>query len=496
MERTSVSEVAGAHERQRAAGGLQGLWRELESLSPLSAERLCLLLTIAAAVLGGVWFSSLSVARHRDFQSFAYDLGFFDQIIWSTSQGRLFETSFVAYNFLGQHFEPVLLLFAVPYRFGAGVESLIIVQGCAVAAAAIPLQRATTAVTGEPVAGLLAALAFLANPALHDALLFGFHPELLSLPLLFLALLLLVEEKPVASAITAASLLLIKEDLAIVVVAFGVLIAVRGFRREGLRLSALGVAWFVVIGLVAMTAIRGGHSSDLTVRYEYLVAGSDALSLIPNALARGLENLSDFTVPGTLKVLASQGFVPLASPASLLALPSIVANGLSGHSQQAKLELHYSTATLVLLWVSTVLALGWLRRFHRLGNVALALAVIALLTGAVISVLTDSPARGITWEARVSPSHRDALREAIALIPPDASVDAQSTILPHVSSRREVYEFPDRRVSDFVIVDDTLPVLSGPAGRGYFEERKQLPANGYERIYKRDGVELWQLTKP
>jgi hypothetical protein len=177
-------------------------------------------------------------------------------------------------------------------------------------------------------------------------------------------------------------------------------------------------------------------------------------------------------------------------------LPSIVANGLSGHSQQAKLELHYSTATLGLLWVSTVLALGWLRRFHRLGNAALALAVTALLTGAAIGFLTDSPARGITWDARVSSAHRDALREAIALIPRNASVDAQSTILPHVSSRREVYEFPDRRVSDFVIVDDVLPVLSGPVGRGYREERERLPSNGYKRIYKRDGAELWQLTKP
>src|SRR6266508_669964 len=72
-----------------------------------------LLVLVAAA-----WavFSWALVAQHRAFQSHAYDLGFFDQIIWNTSHGRWFATTFVPYNFLGQHMEPVLLPFAALYR--------------------------------------------------------------------------------------------------------------------------------------------------------------------------------------------------------------------------------------------------------------------------------------------------------------------------------------------------------------------------------------------
>ena len=79
----------------------------------------------AAAVFACVTFASRAVDRHRSFESNAYDFGFFDQIVWNTSHGRWFASSFTPYNFLGQHFQPVLLIFALAYRLGAGIESLL-----------------------------------------------------------------------------------------------------------------------------------------------------------------------------------------------------------------------------------------------------------------------------------------------------------------------------------------------------------------------------------
>src|SRR6476661_2020762 len=123
MERTSLSGVAPAHAERRTAGGLRRLRLRLE---PLGATRLLarhwgLVLAAVMALVAGSVMIDATLGRHAAYQSNAYDLGFFNQIIWNTSQGRFFETSFVKYNFLGQHFDPVLLVFAALYRLGAGV---------------------------------------------------------------------------------------------------------------------------------------------------------------------------------------------------------------------------------------------------------------------------------------------------------------------------------------------------------------------------------------
>ena len=326
------------------------------------------------------------------------------------------------YNFLGQHFEPVLAVFAGLYRLGAGVESLLIAQDLFVAAAAVPLYLATRSVTGKPLVGAAVVAGYLLNPTLHDGVFFGFHPEMMSLPFLFTALYFLVKERPFAGALSVAPILLLKEDMAIVLVAFAVLMWFRGFRRQGVALGALGVLWFVVIGVFVMAEFRGGGSSDLTRRFDYLVAGSDTLHLLPNALSRGYQHLKDNTLDSAFDILKWQGFLPLLSPFSLLALPSTFANGLSDHWQQSHLQLQYSTATLGLLWTGIVIGLGSLSRLRpRWSTPLLGIAAVALLSGSIIGFANHSQFAPGAFDTQLTAAHRNALDEAIALLPPDAA---------------------------------------------------------------------------
>src|SRR5690349_19289638 len=73
-------------------------------------------------------FTWALLAQHRSFNSNGWDLAWFDQIVWNTAQGRPFETSFADWNFLGEHVEPVLLLFAAVYRVKPDVEVLLLTQ--------------------------------------------------------------------------------------------------------------------------------------------------------------------------------------------------------------------------------------------------------------------------------------------------------------------------------------------------------------------------------
>ena len=95
-------------------------------------------LTLAAAFMFAVVFGSLGVQNHRNFGTWSYDMGIYDQAIWLMSRGQSF-MSVRGMNVWGHHFNPVLLLFAPFYWFGAGPEFLYVVQACALAAAAVPI---------------------------------------------------------------------------------------------------------------------------------------------------------------------------------------------------------------------------------------------------------------------------------------------------------------------------------------------------------------------
>jgi len=54
-------------------------------------------------------FITLALIKHYSYQTYAFDLGIFDQVMWNTLHGRLFECTIIGHNYLGDHFTPALL---------------------------------------------------------------------------------------------------------------------------------------------------------------------------------------------------------------------------------------------------------------------------------------------------------------------------------------------------------------------------------------------------
>jgi uncharacterized membrane protein len=203
-----------------------------------------------------------------------------------------------------------------------------------------------------------------------------------------------------------------------------------------------------------------------------------------------MAQLTHETAPGTGRLLLSTGGLAILNPSGLLtATPMAVLSGLADHPEQAGLRLHYAMPTLALVWFASLVGLDTLRRRHR----SLPIAASGLLcTCAVLTFLTSSPfAPGRGYNDLPAPD-KAALRQAIRVIPDDASVEAQSSILPHLSQRRNVFEFPDARRAEYVVLASGLPQSSQTRAKGYERERAALPDNGYERIFEDHGVEVWR----
>ncbi len=483
-----------------STGRLRELRRRLVplALARVIAKRATEIATYSASLVAAVVFARLALLRHEHFQSEAYDLGFFDQVVWNTAHGHFFQTSFESYNFLGVHFQPVLLLFAGLYRLGAGVDSLLLAQAMFVAAAAIPLYYAVRRLTQGSVTGLAMALAFLLTASLHDALNFDFHPEMMGFFFVFLGLYCLAARRPVATIASLLPLLALKEDMPLILAAFAALLFLEGHRRYATRLLAVAVGWMIVIAFVTMPVIRWGDAG-LSTRYEYLIEGSSAVTVVPHIVSRGIDQLQS-ALAVSLPHLLPAFIIALVAPlAAVLVVPSLVFHGLSGHDTQAHLDVHYVMMPLALSFVAAAMGLRNLSRGEGIGRLArnvgspqsrARVAGGAILVGTVFVFWASSPYSPRADLGSPSDAHIAVVEQALRLIPEGAPVAAQSTILPHVSQRPAVFEFPLVQQADYAIIDAKLSISSHERADGYDEAATNLP--GFEITFDSDGVRVFR----
>ncbi|HEY8742943.1 MAG TPA: DUF2079 domain-containing protein, partial [Chloroflexota bacterium] len=449
-------------------------------------------------------FSWALVAEHRAYNSNAYDLGFFDQIIWNTAHGRWFQTSFVAYNFTGQHLEPVLLLFAALSRFWPGVEPLLLVQATVVAWAAVPLYLAARRLFASTTAALAVGVAYLLAPHLHSAVLDDFHPEVMGAAGIFGALAFLLAGRPGWGLVALGSLFLLKEDVALAGAGFATIFWLRGYRRHSVWLLLTSVLYLVLIVGVLMTVIRGGAGNDLLGRYAYLVPGASTgpgrLVEFPRSALSQLTGAGQ--IGGLVSLLAPLVFLPLAGPAVLAALPVLAANLFASHGPQSALTAHYGAVPFALLLVAALLGIDALARSRRLERIWVSLHVAvphrsvvlagALLLGQALAFLLTSPlGLHYTPAQYQQTAHTDAVTQVLRAIPQDAPVSAQSGLLPHLSERRQVQEFPRLRDAAYVVVDQKAWRSSQSVAAGYDLILKLLPQAGFCQSLEQDGVVLY-----
>jgi uncharacterized membrane protein len=460
------------------------------------------LVTVAWAV-----FAWALVAQHRAYRSNAFDLGFFDQIIWNTSHGRWFQTSFVEYNFLGQHMQPVLLIFAGLYRLQPSVEILLVVQATVVAWAAVPLFIAARHVLASTTAALLVAGAFLVAPHLHGAVLFDFHPEVMGVAGIFGALALLAVGRPGWAMAAFATVFLLKEDAALAGIGFAVVVWKFGYRRTAVTLFAGSLLYLVLIAGIIMPALRDGPG-DLQERYGYL--GADSSTVAMTALRRPdlvVAQLAGQPQRQALSyVLASTALLPLATPVALAAAPSLTANLLSTHPAQHDLTLHYPAISFALLFVATVLGIRGLARSRRVNELRRRLrlpagAVVTVPAALLLAASVTAWALGSPLGPRMFDVHRyqrtahdRAVERAIEMVPPNAAVSAQSGLLPHLSQRRDVWEFPRLESAEYVIVDRTAWRSWQANDAGFERTLDSLPSLGYCPVLTDEGLILFRRS--
>ena len=441
-------------------------------------------------LLASLAFFLLAWLRYASFHSTAYDLGFFDQVVWNAAHGHGLSSSFLEYSFFGQHFEPALLLFVPLYALHASPVWLLLGQSLALGLAVVPLFALARAFVESRRAFIVVA-AYLLQLAVSRTVAFDFHTEALAVPFVFLALLALVKKRRLLFFAAAIVPLLGKEDGALVALSLG-LMAVLVFRdRVGIFLAATALAWGALILLVVMPWYRHGLAGDLISRYQYL--GQTPGDVVLHAVTRPATVAGELAANGSLQALlialVGLGLLPLLRPGVLLiALIPIAPALLSSDHYQSQMALHYGIPGVPLLLTAAIL--GWQKLAsdpsrRRLGGISLlagALTIFALLSPLPRTLIADLPdlVRG------------EAVESVLRQIPMTASVAASTSLVPHLAERLTIDELPcGAGHASWIAVDGARAPSGQSEGNGYRTVLATLGRQGYRPVASSGAVTVW-----
>jgi uncharacterized membrane protein len=387
-----------------------------------------------------VYMSTTTVKIHRGLGTSAYDFGLYEQGVWLLSR---FDSPFVTLmgrNLFGDH-SSFILLFLVPfYWFNPSTSFLLVVQSVVIASGAVPLFWYALRRLQSGGAAMVIALGYLIHPAVVWTNLENFHPDCFLAPLIALIVVSAAERRWRVYWVAVVLALLVKEDVAFVLVPIGLFVALRGDRRRGLITAAASLGVMALMFFVVMRSFTG-----VAFRNSWRIPFGGVGGFLTTLVTRPWDvvvHLTSDTRPRYLwQVFAPLGFVAALAPsAALTALGVVGVNLLSTFWYQYQVQYHYSLVIVPGLAFATIEAFFRLKsEFRR--SVATFVAGCSLVCAYFWVPLPFTRVAYESW----SPSSPQvvATAELFAKIPADASLSAYHPLTAQLARRHEIYSFPN-----------------------------------------------------
>ncbi len=484
------------------------------------------------------YFIIYLTTRQNAFLTNAEDLGTMDQAIWNTVHGQLLHQtvcnvisdtncySLRGYNRFAIHFEPILLPISLLYLIWADPKTLVVLQTLVVASGAFPAFWLARLRLHSELAGVMIALLYLLLPAQQQATTYDFHAVTFTAALLLFVLYFMYTRRAVWLFTFAILAMACKEEIPLVVAAFGLWSVLFQQRwRSGLLLFLLGILWFWLSFAVIMPHFSPTGHPLLISRYAQL--GKPSHFVINVILHPGAFLQQYLLEPGHaayLKALfAPTRFLPLHGHFPILyvpffapwilvmAVPTLAINLLSSDPQMYSGLFQYNAeivpvlifacieGCVVLLWLLRIIG-SWLLvciqqiqtlrhipTFRWLYAPAGRVCLLTLLLTSVLFSTIHSDyyfhgqmpfSIGFSWPS--TSAHTELAQNLLTMIPADASVSAQTRFVPHLSHRKYIYLFPYADNSaEYIFLDTTSDIYPFPNFTSYTNEVKRVLLDGH-----------------
>jgi uncharacterized membrane protein len=403
---------------------------------------------LAAAVLA--YLAVYLVWAFRNFDNYAttgFDPGIHDQALWLLSRGRSPFITISGSNYFGDHLSWIMLLLVPLYWLLPTIKVLFAAQTLALGLAALPAFLVAWEEFRSEWLATGVALTYLVNPYLGWINYDQFHPDVFAVPLVFLAVWFAMRRRWVGFFMSVFLMLLVKEDVPLLVIGLGFLVALRYNRRVGLLTSALAAVWLFVNFQFLLPLFSGtGSLATYVTRHGERIPFGGLSGFLKTLGTRPWKVVGQAFGPHHpwyyLQVFAPVAFLSFLSPLTLLLLSApLVANGLSTFPYQTHVESHYGTLVVPSLLIAAGFGIARTSKPLLRRTLVCVLLASAILCAWVWGPLPHTRHPGL-WTGPPS-TYTQAADSAMKLIPPDAVISVDSHFDTHLGHRPEIYEFPN-----------------------------------------------------
>lgn len=491
------------HHRQMANAGFAGT----VGISRHITDRIFLGLATSYALI----FGTLSLLRHQSFHTGGFDLGIFDQVIWNSLNGRLFENSIMidSPSFLGHHFSPILLALVPLYSIWDDPRMLLATQTLALTVAGFPLYWFARRKLGALLALVIAAGYFL-SPPLQSVNLADFHEISLAVLFLSFALYFMLNQRDVPFLICLGLALISKEEVSFIVFGFGLFVLlVQRKRALGLSLCVLGLGWAAMTLLYLIPFFHGpAFTTDYYFVGRYAYLGKSVFEVARNALLQPGLVLEHLVIPlkieFVLHLLVPLLFIPfLGTEVFALSLPSFAYLLLGDDPFQDSIRSQYTAPLIPFIYFAAVLGVKRITQYSA-SSLTMHFSKVALAVGiGAASILNyyfqSAGPLGLYFDSvqYSTTTHTQLGYQLLKDLPPNASLYSDSNYVPHLSQRPTIYQasiefIPDLHKVDYLFADQTLSVHRDFSV--FWDDVLASPM--YETILEQDGYLIKKREAP
>jgi len=281
---------------------------------------------------------------------------------------------------------------------------------------------------------------WLVNPAVNGTIFENYHPDSFLGLFVPIAIVAALTKRWRWYWVAVILSLLVKEDVVLVIVPLGAMVAMRGETRRGILTIGVAISAALLGMFVLMKNLIG-----VPTRNGWRIPFGGFTGFIRESLTNPTNVVEYLSSEGRLmywwKMFAPFALLSLLAPeVAMISILVLVGNTVSNFWYQFHIEYHYSLVAVPALLIAVVVGLGRVGIGMRRVLVAVVL-VSSLWSASVWSYvpfrLDKYPHWGVEHPVALSAD------EMYELIPPNAKISVLHSTAPHLAHRKEIYQFPN-----------------------------------------------------
>ena len=402
-------------------------------------------------------YSYISIIKHLHYQTFTWDTGFFDQLLWKLSRFKQPVSSFSYLKVFGDHFQFILLVLVPLYWFQQSIKLLFMGHAFIAALSALPVYLISLKVNKSKVFAMALSFSMLMFTGFQFATLDGFHQSVFS-PLFYaLAIYGLITSNNWIYWSSIFGLLITKEEMALLAASIGLIVLILGHITKGAVTILVSLATFFFAVYIFLPAVQGEY-----VHSDYGVLGKTPVDVVGSIVSKPNLFLNLLFSPSVkvrtvFESFFSFGFLPVLSPVYLItAAQQFVVRFVDTVTVHRWINLnHYAFPLASIMTIAAIFSARTLEKIFKSREklylfLTLYLIFFALMQDFIFHGPINSLLKAAFYVKKQWMRDND---EILKFIPKGASVAATNNFGPHISQRDKFYLIKEKNSADYLLFD-------------------------------------------